>query len=221
MTKVLVFDLDDTLFPEHQFVFSGFQAVSDWMLEQYSVSGFFEIIWRLFKHGKRRTIFNQALEYLQIPYKPSLIQELVQIYRDHTPMIALYEDAQWALDYFKTNKQLGLITNGYLTTQQNKVEALGIVSRFNAIVYCGAFSYKYWKPSPVPYLQMMELTGCEGTEYIYVGDHPYKDFIAAKNLGWITVRICRADGEHVNMTVEEHYDANIKITSLYELKNIC
>ncbi|MBR8834765.1 MAG: HAD family hydrolase [Stigonema ocellatum SAG 48.90 = DSM 106950] len=218
--KVLVFDLDDTLFPEHEFVFSGFQAVSDWVQSKYGISGFFNIAWKLFKEGKRGKIFDQTLDDLEIKYENSLIQELVQVYREHKPAISLHEDAQWVIEHFKSEKQLGLITNGFLKTQQNKVRALGIESSFKEIVYCDAYGFKNWKPSPVPYKKMMEFTGSEGDECMYIGDHPYKDFVAAKNLGWLTLRICRKDGEYTNVMADESHDAHCKIRSLYDLKDI-
>jgi putative hydrolase of the HAD superfamily len=42
-TAALIFDLDDTLFPERDFVFSGFQAVGDWLETNLSLSGFAEV----------------------------------------------------------------------------------------------------------------------------------------------------------------------------------
>ncbi|WP_416665981.1 HAD family hydrolase [Egbenema bharatensis] len=221
MLKVLVFDLDDTLFPEHQFVWGGLQAVGEWLEHRYQVADFFEIAWQLFKAGERKTIFNQTLDDLGVDHSPELIQILLKIYRHHHPKLSLHEDAKWAFDYFKTDKKIGLITNGALTIQQNKVKALEIASRFDAIVYCGAFEPECWKPSPYPYLRMMELTGHRGCEHLYVGDHPVKDFIAAKQLGWTTIRICRPDGEFTHLTADAAYEAEYQITSLYELKQIC
>jgi putative hydrolase of the HAD superfamily len=220
-TKVLVFDLDDTLFPEHEFVSSGFQAVSDWVQSKYAIFNFFDVAWKLFNEGKRGKIFDQTLDYLDIKYERSLIEELVQVYRGHKPAIFLHEDAQWAINYFKSDKQLGIITNGFLKTQQNKVRSLGIESSFDEIVYCDVYGFENWKPSPVPYQRMMEFTGFEGSEYMYIGDHPYKDFVAAKNLGWLTLRICRKDGEYTNLITEENHDAHLKIRSLYELQALC
>lgn len=218
--QVLVFDLDDTLFPEREFVWSGFRAVGDWMFKQQGLSGFFETAWQLFTQGKRGLIFNQALEHLGIKPEPELIQTLVQVYRDHKPTIALHKDAEWALNYFQSQKQLGLITNGFLETQQNKVRALGIEPRFDRIVYCDSYGFENWKPSSIPYQKMMEFVKYDAKEFMYVGDHPYKDFIAAKKLGWTTVRICRDDGEYARMTAESSYEADFRITSLYELKDI-
>jgi putative hydrolase of the HAD superfamily len=218
--KVLVFDLDDTLFPEHQFVLSGFQAVGDWIANQFAIPGFFDIAWNLFQQGKRGTIFDQTLDILGIPYTPELIQKLVQIYRDHKPTISLHEDAAWALNYFKPERSLGLITNGFPVTQQNKIDALGVESNFAAIICCGAYGSEYYKPSPFAYQKMMEMTGYQPDEYVYVGDHPYKDFIGAKTSGWTTVRICRPDGEYASMEAPESHDAQFKITSLYALNDI-
>lgn len=219
--KAIVFDLDDTLFPEHQFVYSGFHAVSDWMRDHYNTANFFDVTWRLFLEGKRGTIFDQALAELQIPFDAALIRQLVQVYHNHTPKLTLHEDARWALEYFRSQKKLGLITNGFVTTQQNKVRALGIESYFDFILYCGTLERTDWKPSPVPYQKWMEAVDCEGESCVYVGDHPQKDFVGARHWNWKTIRICREDGEYGKMVADVDDDADLSITSLYELQNIC
>jgi putative hydrolase of the HAD superfamily len=218
--KVLVFDLDDTLFPEREFVLSGFRSVGNWMLDTYSVSGVFEVAWGFFQEGRRNLVFNQTLEYLGVQYEPSLIQELLQVYRMHPPVVSLFEDAKWALTHFKQCKRLGLLTNGYLATQQNKVKALGIEPFFDSIVYCDLYGSENWKPSPLPYQKMMEFTGVRGLECLYVGDHPHKDFVGAKHWGWTTVRICREGGEFTGLAADRSNEADYEIKTLYELYEI-
>lgn len=220
MIEVIVFDVDDTLFPEHEFVESGFQAVSNWLEAEYSLPGFFEVGWQFFREGKRNNIFNLTLEKLKFKYESGLIQELLQIYRQHKPTITLHEDAKWAINYFKKSHQLGIITDGYLRTQQNKVEALKIEPNFDAIVYSDLYGRENWKPSPVPYQKIMSTLSCSGKECVYIADNPNKDFITAKKLGWLTVHICREGGEYAKITPEKSYDANLQIKSLLELKNI-
>ena len=44
----VVFELDDTLYPERQFVLSGFRAVDDWLKAKYRVPGFFAGAEKLF-----------------------------------------------------------------------------------------------------------------------------------------------------------------------------
>lgn len=218
MIKVLVFDLDDTLFPEHEFVLSGFQVVSNWVAKKYSLLEFFEVAWQFFKEGKRNQIFNLTLEKLGVEYDPCMIQELVQIYRQHKPIISLHEDAKWAINHFKRSKKLGLITDGYLLTQQNKVEALKIEGSFDAIIYSDLYGRENWKPSSFSYKKIMESLRCQGKECVYVGDNPSKDFVTAKKLGWITVRICRQGGEYSSITTDNNHEADIKLLSLTDLE---
>lgn len=220
MIKIIVFDVDDTLFPEREFVRSGFQAVGDWILNKYAVPDFFEVAWDFFVQGNRGKIFNLALAEIGIKDDSQIIQELIQIYREHKPQISLFSDAQWAIAYFKGHKKLGAITDGYLTTQRNKVEALQIANSFDTIVYSDEYGRENWKPSPVPYLKMMELTGFQGSDCVYVGDNPHKDFVTAKKLDWLTVQIDRQDGEYSKMPAAPGYEADHTILSLTELQAI-
>lgn len=220
MIKIIVFDLDDTLFPEREFVRSGFQAVGEWILNKYGVPGFFEVAWKFFAQGNRGKIFNLVLAEIGIEDNPQIIQELLQIYREHKPQISLFSDARWAIDYFKGHKKLAAITDGYLITQRNKVAALEIASSFEAIVYSDEYGRENWKPSPVPYLKVMELTGFQGSECVYVGDNPHKDFVTAKKLSWLTVQIDRQDGEYSKNRPTPGYEADRTILSLTELEAI-
>jgi putative hydrolase of the HAD superfamily len=218
MIKAVIFDLDDTLFPEHEFVRSGFKAVSNWVFEKYGWENFLKTAWQLFEAGKRGKIFNDALDILNVEYNSILIGELLEIYREHQPNICLHQDAQWALDYFQaSDKQLGIITDGYLITQQNKVKALEIENKLDMLVYSDLYGRENWKPSELPYLKIMELSQLQGCECLYIGDNPRKDFVTANKLNWLTIQICRQDGEYSEVTGENGYEANYRISSLFEL----
>ncbi len=220
MIKIIVFDVDDTLFPEREFVRSGFQAVGEWILNKYADPGFFEFAWKFFAQGNRGKIFNLVLAEIGMEDDPQIIQELIQIYRKHKPQISLYSDARWAIDYFKGHKKLGGITDGYLTTQRNKVEALHIANSFDTIIYSDEYRRENWKPSPVPYLKAMGLTGFQGSECVYVGDNPHKDFVTAKKLSGRTVQIDRQNGEYSKTPAAPGYEADRTILSLTELETI-
>lgn len=116
---------------------------------------------------------------------------------------------------------MAIITDGYLATQHNKINALGIATQFNAIVYSDSFGRDHWKPSPTPYRSLAEQLRCEGAECVYIGDNPAKDFVAAKDLCWRTVRIRREGGEYGGLRVDAHFEAEIVLESLYELEGIC
>ena len=41
MISAIIFDLDDTLFQESEYVLSGFREVGVWIEKEYSIRGFF------------------------------------------------------------------------------------------------------------------------------------------------------------------------------------
>ncbi|MFB5166836.1 HAD family hydrolase [Parageobacillus toebii] len=219
MIKGIVFDLDDTLFPESAFVRSGFLAVNDYLKKQ-GINSFYKEAIYLFNTGKRGNIFNLVLDKLKIKYNREFINKLITIYREHFPSIKLYEDAEWAIQYFKDKYKLGLITDGFLVTQENKIKALGISQYFDVVICSDEYGRENWKPSPTPYLKVMEKLQLTGEELIYVGDNPTKDFITAKKLGWLTIQIKRSQGEYLNVDVNEDYKAHHLIHSLIELKDL-
>jgi putative hydrolase of the HAD superfamily len=216
--ELVVFDLDDTLYPEREFVLSGFGAVGDLLRRRHDLTGFADVAAGLYCAGVRGNIFDATLERLGFRHDDDLIRALVAAYRDHIPRISLYDDARWALDHFGARGKIGLLTDGFLSTQQRKTAALGIAPIFDAIVYSDAFGRASWKPSPVPYRTMSVRTGCAAAGSVYVSDNPAKDFVTAKALGWLTVRILRQGGEYSRVRVEGSHEAHHQISSLYDLE---
>src|SRR5689334_11476625 len=104
--KALVFDLDDTLFPEHEFVRSGFEAVAEWLEQRKSIAGFLEAAMAEFNAGTRGTIFNAVLKSIGASGKEELIPKMVEVYRNHAPKIRLFGDVVPMLDHFGARKQL-------------------------------------------------------------------------------------------------------------------
>src|SRR5262245_30522232 len=105
--RTIIFDLDDTLYREHEFVFSGFRAV-DLHLESRGVKGFGELAISLFVDGQRGNVFDSALTRLSIEPERSFVSSLVEVYRSHLPTLTLLPDAAWALSYFGENAKIGL-----------------------------------------------------------------------------------------------------------------
>ncbi len=219
----VVFDLDDTLFPESEFVRSGFWAVGAWMQTERGVVGFGAAAWRRFEAGERKRAFDEALAELEVASEPRLVEQLVSIYRGHRPQIALFPEAVEVLDTLCGHYRLGLITDGYAATQRRKIAALEIEPLFDKIVVTDELGRENWKPSRVPFLAVMEALGCGGDECAYVGDNPTKDFVAPNELGWLTVRVRREGGEHAAVPLDQfppgHWPQHT-IDSLRELPRI-
>ncbi len=218
--RALVFDLDDTLYAEREFVLSGFSAVAKWLRDNKRVAGFESLAAEALHRGLRGRIFDDALTQLGIDPQPSLISTLVQVYRDHIPVLTLYDDARHALDRFRPAAKLGIITDGFLQTQRNKVRALGLWPLVDAIVFSDQWGRDKWKPHPLPYESLASQLACCGVQCTYIADNPAKDFIGARLLGWHTIRIRRPQGEYAGVEPAKGYEADADISSLEELRSV-
>lgn len=216
----LIFDMDDTLYPEKDYVASGFQAVGRYVERTLGHSGFAAAALRLFQAGEKRQVFNRALAELGLPCTGELIAELVACYRRHEPQIALAADAKAVLSLVGSGVKLGLLSDGYLEAQERKVHKLGLPGRFDAVVLSDELGRACWKPSPVPYERITQLLAVDHEACVYVGDNGGKDFITAKALGWRTVRLRRADGVYADAPVPEAYEAHYQIDNLLALPSI-
>ena len=217
MSKIIVFDLDDTLYPEVDFVRSGFRAVDAWLSNELGMAGFFSEAWRLFAGGRRGDIFDTALSNLAFPPTRELIRILVDIYRDHPPSIALAPDAARFLARREPYMAFAVLTDGYEATQSRKIDALELDTYCHPIVRTDCWGREYWKPHPRGFLEIQEHFALGPSCFIYVADNPLKDFIAPRALGWKSIRIKRAGGIYSCRCAGPAREAHMTITSLDEL----
>ena len=190
--RVIVFDLDDTLYPERAFALSGFRAVGQELRRRMDCP--FDSAERmrvLFDDGERRKIFDKVLEELGADSSVMTVDEMVTLYRTHHPTIELYKDAERVLREWSGRFRLALISDGYDETQRNKVKALQLEGRLDPIVLTGEWGRDYWKPHPRAFEEIERQTGVSGTGCVYLADNPAKDFVAPRQLGWISVRVRR------------------------------
>ena len=185
----MVFDLDDTLFPEAAYVASGFRAVGAALAREHGVEGFGALAAAVAAAGARGDVFDEALRRAGVPADDArrLVPWCVAEYRGHRPDIALFPEARAALDRLRGRVKLGVLTDGWLVAQQQKVAALGVADLVDAVVFSDAFGRAHWKPSEVPYRAVAEALGVAHAGCVYVADNPAKDFITARALGWRTV----------------------------------
>lgn len=240
----MLLDLDDTLYPERDFARGGFRAAAAMLSTRIERSSdeLFEMLWRQFESGARGSIFNSVLAELNVPHDATLIDDLVRAYRSHEPQLTLFADADRLLELFFPRSALkhslmpiaatedvsvltvggmvwpryglGLLTDGPADVQRRKVKALGLQSRVEAIVYSDDFGREHWKPSPIPYLELLRKMRIDPSNAVYVGDNPKKDFLGARRLGLQTVRIRRPNTEHGHLEALPGYEADHEMDSL-------
>lgn len=216
--SVIMFDLDDTLYCEHDYVRSGFRAVADYLHGIYSELEA-EVLYRSmhdeWKQNGRGKIFDYIKDQFSLPIT---VSQLVQVYRDHVPNITLYPDAERLVRFLRNREiSIGIITDGDKNVQWHKIEALGLKKWISCIIVSDEWGRECWKPSAVPYLHARKFFGGAAERFIYIGDNPHKDFVTAKKLGFQTLRIIRATGDHMQVRLSPEYEADRIIYDLDEL----
>lgn len=194
--KAVLFDLDDTLYSETTYVFSGFSAVADYLGRRFYLPPA-PIVHRLrhilVEHG-RGQVFNHLLEELALTQAVN-VWVLVQIYRAHQPTLALDEEV---LPTFVRLREQGLklavLTDGMASVQQKKVAALGLADWVDFVLCTDELGANHWKPSTVPFGVVLERLGVLAHQAVYVGDNDAKDFVGPRALGMTSVRTHRWRG---------------------------
>jgi len=218
--QAILFDLDDTLYDEMQFVKGGFKAVSLRISKNNNIdqNAVYQVLLDVLEKHRRGRTFDIALEKLGL-YNERLIPELVNIYRAHKPTLSLYPEVRAVLSMLKSQGyKLGLITDGNVEVQRKKVETLKVRNFFGCMVFSDEYGIEKQKPHPLPYRKAMEELKVTAEEVIYVGDNPYKDFVTAKKLGITTVRIMR--GRYKDIRLADDNEAEYQIKSLDEILTI-
>ena len=214
---VFVFDLDDTLYNEMDFVLSGFHYVSNYfnkeLRKKYHIKQKVNsnLLYKYFKNNPS-TVFNQ----LSNDFGPFEIDILVDLYRKHFPKLKLSNDTKTLLEYLKSDTDLSIITDGSYKTQANKIKALKLDRYFQTKHIFINDRIKHHKPSEYSF-KVVENT-FPNKKYIYIADNNAKDFIAPNNLGWETFHITRKKAIYpIKKMANKKYYADYKISKLTDI----
>jgi len=214
---VIVFDLDDTLYDELDFVKSGFNEVSEFLSKKFNIpkNKCYEIMINELQYG-RGEIFDNTLKKYNI-FSKKLVKQCISRYRSHKPKIHLFHSAIKCLkklDIFP----LYIVTDGNKIVQKNKVKALKIQKKVKFIFITSNYTLKNAKPSPYCFFKICELEKTSPQNIIYIGDDPSKDFVKIKQKGFKTIRVLT--GKFKNEKYSKQFDADLTIKSLEELSLI-
>ncbi len=199
---VIVFDLDDTLFNEIDFLRSAYIHISKKIdLENWQV--LFAEMFSLYRHKEDVfKIISQTYGYEK--------KRLIALYREHSPRIQPFEGVVDLLKKIKAKKgKIAIITDGRATTQRAKLNALGIFELSDKIVISEELGTE--KPHLDNYL-VIEKT-YQDHLYFYIADNFRKDFITPNKLGWQTIGL-------IDNGLNIHYDSYKFSTEIYKPQNL-
>lgn len=188
--KAIIFDLDDTLYSEKEYVKSGYAAVAQ---ELPNVKNAAEKLWKAFL--KKKPAIDELL-YSENIYSEELKQKCLKAYRYHYPDIHLYDNVKEMLTLLHQKGFLiGIITDGRFEGQRAKIRSLGLQLMADEIIITDEIGgVECRKPNEKAFVLMRERMKVKFSEMCYVGDNINKDFIAPEKLGMKTFFIKNPNG---------------------------
>lgn len=178
--RTLVFDLDNTIYDEKEFLFQSYKNISEYLNKEYSCDkeDVYNFLSEQFLSGGRGYILDKLKSYLKINNE-NFINNCLEIIRSTvvSPPIQPYK---YFSQFIKrtSNFPIFIITNGTQKQQANKMKSINFEGNSDIkVVYANDYLRKPAADSFL-YLQKNYELNCP----TYVGDS-YEDFVFAKNCG--------------------------------------
>ena len=210
--KGIIFDLDDTLYSEKQYVRSGYRAIARRLGNKEAE----EKLWNFFLEGK-----NAIDELLEESGQPDRKTECLEVYRNHMPDISLYDGVDGCIRELKNaGIKIGIITDGRVNGQKNKLAALGLAEIVDDIIITDELGgEQFRKPNDIAFRIMQNRWRIPFEEMAYVGDNLMKDFQAPRQLGMKSIYFENPDGLYYRGTPMD-IDYGMKISHVTDVKRV-
>lgn len=207
--KVIIFDLDDTLYKEIDFLKSAYKEVADFIGHPEA----FDFMLDCYLFGDNA--IKSVIEKYNLSFS---IDQLLEIYRKHKPVISLEQYTISTLNALKDRSvKMCLLTDGRSATQRNKIEALDLNRWFADEDILISEEFGYGKPSIECYKYF--INRYPGADFTAIGDNSVKDFITPNQLGWTSICLLddRRNIHKQDFTIESKFLPKQNIKSLIEL----
>lgn len=194
----VVFDLDDTLYNELEYLKSAYRAIAQ-TLDPKKWEMLYSKMFSLYRSQ------HNVFEFLSECYAIETT-ELLDRYRNHIPDIQLFDGVLEVFKAIKKNQgKIGIITDGRSLTQRVKLERLGIYNDIDKIVISEEIGTE--KPCLANFKALESaLPHCS---YCYIADNLKKDFIVPNVLGWKTIALVD-NGKNI------HYESHQCMEAKYQ-----
>jgi putative hydrolase of the HAD superfamily len=206
--RAVLFDLDDTLYAQAQWLYGAWRAVADAGAEHGADrAALFSALIDIAGEGSDRgRIIDRALERTGPPGVP--VEPLVEAFRAYrSDGLQPYPGVVRALEELRSEVPIGLVTDGDVTLQADKLAALGLESAFDAIVFSDAYGREFRKPHPLPFRIALAHLDAPPECTVVVGDRPDKDVEGAVAAGCRPIRVRTGEYRGVCDSVRPWYTA--------------
>jgi len=175
---IIVFDLDDTLFSEKEYFFSGISYVEEFISSTYKIPFTGEIL-KAYKEGVK-DLWGWTCKKLGLKLETK--ESFIWLYRNHIPKINLLPGIYDLIKKLnELNAKIVILTDGRSVSQRLKINALNL----DFIPIYISEEYSSNKPEKERFLKIQNRW--KGYKFAYVGDNASKDFLAPKDLNWLSI----------------------------------
>lgn len=208
--SVIAFDLDDTLYKEVNFVRSAFTEIA----KEVQSENWENLYLNMFQQFKdQRDVFG----FLEEKYGRNK-SDLLSKYRQHKPYVGIPKTPHELVTWIQAKGgKAGVITDGRVITQTNKLKALGLNDLLDFIIISEATGHD---KKDVHNFKLLE-ENYPDHHFTYIADNPKKDFYHPNDLGWLTIGILD-NGSHIHPQSippqSENYMPKFWVTDLSDLK---
>ncbi|WP_041855911.1 HAD family hydrolase [Candidatus Korobacter versatilis] len=190
--RLFVFDLDDTLYAERDYVRSGFAHIARITADSAGIPAedIEVFLWDGFNEKVRGNAFDLLLTAFPEIAVHWTVGRLIEEYRGHKPSIATDPTLKSLLRTLRqSGSKIGVLTDGPVQSQRSKYNSLQLAANVDIAIFNDEFGVEYRKPNERGFRAIMSAFHFPPEMCVYVGDNPEKDFYAPRRLGWHSVRL--------------------------------
>jgi putative hydrolase of the HAD superfamily len=190
-TRAVLFDLDETLYPERRFALSGFAEAARILSAETGMDGrqIYDLLVSALRRGERACAFQQLC--VAFGWPEARTADLIEAYRQHHPRLRLPAASRRTLHDLRQDWRLAIVTNGPAAIQERKVRALGLQPLVDAVVYASTCGSGEGKPAKEAFLTAAHRLRVPPSRCVFVGDDPVRDIAGARGAGMKTIRVRR------------------------------
>lgn len=165
---------------------------------------------RAHAHETRGPIFAELLE------EGEAGEALAEAYRNAiADSLAPVEGAESLITDLKGNYAVGLLTNGPIVAQRDKLRTLGWEELFDATVITGEL--ERGKPHPEAFEAILEALAVTPEEAVYIGDSVEADVGGASEIGISVVQVLYPGGPEPDSRADAHIERADLVSDLPDL----
>jgi HAD superfamily hydrolase (TIGR01549 family) len=195
--RVFIFDLDNTIYNEEEYLFQGYAAIARFLA---GVSGvineevFFQELKNIFLMEGRSRLFDKVVKKFHLDH--SLVSDCIRILHtfEITDKLKINLKIKLLLAELKrADKYIFILTNGNPTQQKNKVKNIewGELIDYFQVLYANELKPK---PSSDGVEKILMMTAGKKSEVVLIGDSE-TDRLCAENSGIVYVDVTELSGE--------------------------